>query len=261
MKQQVAISGITREWTGLGREAEINQENLGSLLNLVPKTYKAKRQKLIQAIIRNCQGFEEEYQFNIELDFPLAYAKNAKELRFILQDLQAERLATSGTNFNPSTIGITLTPKGWIEADSFETPPALRDKAFVAMWFHDEIKKAYEDSIEPTISRAGYRPIRIDLTEHTDSIIDRVIAEIKESRFVVADFTGQRAGVYFEAGFARGLGHHVIWTCKADDLEKVHFDLKGFNTIVWETHKQLSEGLDSRIRAVVGYGPHYKPRA
>ena len=30
---------------------------------------------------------------------------------------------------------------------------------------------------------------------------------------VVADFTGHRGGVYFEAGFARGLGIPVVWTC------------------------------------------------
>ena len=32
------------------------------------------------------------------------------------------------------------------------------------------------------------------------------MAEIRRSRFVVADYTGQVNGVYFEAGFALGLG-------------------------------------------------------
>jgi hypothetical protein len=32
------------------------------------------------------------------------------------------------------------------------------------------------------------------------------MAEIQKSRFVVADYTGQRNGVYFEVGFAVGLG-------------------------------------------------------
>jgi hypothetical protein len=41
---------------------------------------------------------------------------------------------------------------------------------------------------------------------------------------LVADFTGQRGGVYWEAGFAQGLGIPVIRTCKSDELWKLHFD-------------------------------------
>ncbi len=37
-------------------------------------------------------------------------------------------------------------------------------------------------------------------------------------RFMIADFTGHRGGVYFEAGFAHGLGIPVIWTCREDQL-------------------------------------------
>jgi len=41
-----------------------------------------------------------------------------------------------------------------------------------------------------------------------------------ECRFIVADFTGQRGGVYFEAGYALGLRKPVIWTCKRDWFNK-----------------------------------------
>ena len=36
--------------------------------------------------------------------------------------------------------------------------------------------------------------------------MDRIIAQIRASKFVVADFTRNRGGVYYEAGFALGLG-------------------------------------------------------
>jgi hypothetical protein len=45
------------------------------------------------------------------------------------------------------------------------------------------------------------------------------MAEIRRSRFVVADYTGQRNGVYFEAGFGLGLGLVVIPTCRADEVD------------------------------------------
>ena len=43
-----------------------------------------------------------------------------------------------------------------------------------------------------------------------DKIDDEIIGEIRRSRFLVADFThgdkGARGSVYYEAGFAYGLG-------------------------------------------------------
>jgi nucleoside 2-deoxyribosyltransferase len=72
-----------------------------------------------------------------------------------------------------------------------------------------------------TFSRTGIQPsievdcgftkaIRVDREHFGDRIDDRIIAEIRRCRFIVADFTGQRGGVYFEAGFALGLGKPVI---------------------------------------------------
>ena len=37
--------------------------------------------------------------------------------------------------------------------------------------------------------------------------------EIRKAEIVIADFTGQKAGVYFEAGFAMALKKEVYWTC------------------------------------------------
>ena len=62
------------------------------------------------------------------------------------------------------------------------------------------------------ILEAGYDPVRIDHIEHINRIDDEIIAQINASRFVVADFTGHRGGVYFEAGYALGLGLPVFWS-------------------------------------------------
>ena len=56
-------------------------------------------------------------------------------------------------------------------------------------------------------------PIRVDRIVHNDKICDRILAESRLAQFVIADFTGQRSSVYFEAGFAIALGRPVIWTC------------------------------------------------
>jgi nucleoside 2-deoxyribosyltransferase len=72
---------------------------------------------------------------------------------------------------------------------------------------------------------------------------------------VVADFTGQRGGVYYEAGYAAGRGIPVVWSCRKDQIKDLHFDIRQYNCIDWETPAELARRLESRITAVIGDGP------
>jgi hypothetical protein len=81
------------------------------------------------------------------------------------------------------------------------------------------------------------------------------MAEIRRSRFVVADYTQQKNGVYFEVGFALGLGLTVIPTCRADEVDQLHFDIRHLNTLAWTKPDDLALKLSQRIRGVIGAGP------
>ena len=84
------------------------------------------------------------------------------------------------------------------------------------------------------------------------TILDAIFDCIRRSRFVVSDITGQRGGVYYEAGFASGLGLPVIQSCKKDDFSKRHFDVLTINTIVYDAPSELAEQLVSRVRGTIG---------
>lgn len=132
-------------------------------------------------------------------------------------------------------------------------------QAFVAMWFDDSVLDACEKGIKPGIKQAGYKPMRIDQKEDVSKVDDEIIAEIRRSRFLVADFTqgkdGARGGVYFEAGFAYGLDIPVIHTCRRDMVDKLAFDTRQHNHILWETPEELRDALAKRISARIGDGP------
>jgi hypothetical protein len=151
-----------------------------------------------------------------------------------------------------------LTPKGLLAAEALSASGS-GSQGFVAMWFDDTMNDAWLSGFEPGIRVAGFRPRRIDKKEYIGSVSDEVMAEIRQSRFVVADYTGQRNGVYFEAGFAEGLGLKVIPTCRADEIAKLHFDIKHLNTLAWTTPAELADVLNRRIRAVIGIGADAKP--
>ena len=123
-------------------------------------------------------------------------------------------------------------------------------QAFVAMWFTDNQEygdklKKYRLSIDKAVQLSGYSKSFIaDQEKYNGLIMNKVINQIRESRFLIADLTcdlmdGMRGGVYYEAGLADGLGMPVILTCHRDlfkdkNKEKlIHFDLKQFNTIFW----------------------------
>ena len=133
-------------------------------------------------------------------------------------------------------------------------------QAFVAMWFDDEMDDAYEQGIRKGIEAAGYTPMRIDRKPDVNKIDDEIIAEIRRSRFLVADFThgknGARGGVYYEAGFAYGLGLPVIYSCRKDMVDQLHFDTRQYYHIVWETPEELRDSLAQRIEALIGAGPN-----
>ena len=123
------------------------------------------------------------------------------------------------------------------------------------MSFDPALLPAYEQGLRPGVMMAGYDPIRVDRVEHVNRIDDEIIARVRTSLFVVADFTEHREGVYFEAGFALGLGLPVIWTCRKGDMKDLHFDIRQYNTIDWDDYEDLASRLQHRIEATVGRGP------
>ncbi|MDB5611862.1 MAG: uncharacterized protein JWP25_8762 [Bradyrhizobium sp.] len=191
-------------------------------------------------------------------------SKNVKELSQLLLMLQESSLIQGTFTING---GATVRPtvQGWQRLDELNRPRTDLTQAFVAMWFSERTNEAYSNGIEPALIGAGYRPVRVDKKEHNNKIDDEIIAEIRRSRFLVADFTCEpknvRGGVYYEAGFAQGLGIPVIWTCKDASLPDLHFDTRQYSHIVWKTPEDLLVQLRNRIGATIGDGPLPKLRS
>ena len=180
------------------------------------------------------------------------------DLKFLLDLLEEGKLVRK-VHLNGHHYSYILTWLGFERVDEFRKVHPASDQAFVAMWFGNELKPAYTNGFKLAIEDAGYKPKRIDEEQFTDKIDDKIISYIRQSRFIVADFSkgedGARGGVYYEAGFAHGLGREVIFTCRKEDIEDVHFDTRQYNHIVWDNAEDLRKKLGERITAVMGDGP------
>jgi nucleoside 2-deoxyribosyltransferase len=180
----------------------------------------------------------------------VGWNQDESEARYMLEEVLQKEL-----QYLDERVATTrrITAKGLLHLEGrTETVSAV---GFCAMWFSDDVKPLWTSAIEPAIRAAGYEPLRIDTKQHNGKIDDEIMASIRAARFVVADFTGNRGGVYYEAGFAHGLGLPVIFMCQeGDDL---HFDIRQYNCIFWKSDQlEVAQSrLKNRILATIGQGP------
>lgn len=224
--------------------AEIIKERFPSLIS-------DRLDRLLKNIHRSSKFPGERLRFHIAMDKPVFFAENDEAMLFLAKTLAQKGLVSlSGTS---NTVDVTLTEAGWNRIAELEIGKsrANSNQVFVAMCFDTSLTNAWEHGFAKACNAAGYKALRVDLKEHNEKICDAIVAEIRRSRFVVADFTGHRGGVYFEAGFALGLGIPVIWTCRKDELPRTHFDTRQYNHIDWENEEDLFVRLKNRIEATI----------
>ena len=204
---------------------------------------------------------------------------HAVEAEMILDALKGEGLVTFyktlsrdhvefGFGIDSAHSAAKVTHKGYARYQELKGKSVDSSQAFVAMWFDSSMDAVYNEAIAPAIRDAGYEPVRVDNVQHNRKIDDEIIALIRRSRFIVADFTAgkpeePRGGVYYEAGFAYGLGREVIYTCQYDFKGALHFDTRQYNHILWEKDKlsDFRQNLQNRIEATIGRGPKMKDDA
>ena len=158
------------------------------------------------------------------------------------------------TSMTPAEIGeweFSLTPAGWERIEKITKHNSESKQAFIAMWFDPKTRQIYEQGIKPAIEGNGYLSMKIDEKPHNNDITDEILAEICKSRFVVADFTGQRGGVYFEAGYAMGIGVPVIRTVHRDDMKNLHFDMRQYQHITYANPAELQSLLRDHIAKTI----------
>ena len=185
----------------------------------------------------------------------LVYAYSRDSMAYVMDqlcELELLKYHTAEAGRTPTTKIYSIRAKGWEKLAAMRSSSTLpKGQAFVAMWFDPQTEAIFNEAIFPVVETDGTKCIRIDLKEHNNKICDEILSEIRRSRYLVADFTGSRAGVYFEAGFAYGLGIPVIWTVREDHLPQVHFDTRQYNHIVYKTPAELKKRLGYRIKATI----------
>jgi len=181
------------------------------------------------------------------------YFKNYQEMAFYLFTLYNQGLIDgidASSNDGNELIDIKFTFEGLSKVIELAESGQQSNRCFIAMSFSDDLIET-RNSIKQVIIETGFKPILIDEL-HYDSevtINDALIAEIKKSKFLVADFTQHKHGVYFEAGYALGLKRPVVYLCHEEEFSNSHFDTNHYPHIIYKDLNELKAKLKLKIEA------------
>ena len=138
------------------------------------------------------------------------------------------------------------------------------NKVFIATpfsWPEDEpLRQKAMETIKKVCTELGWKA-DIVTQSHTDNISDRILSDIKSSRFVIAELTYHNKGVYFESGYARGLGKNVFHLVRnghhqnskdVEESKRMHFDIQQVQYRRWEDATDLYTQLKDWIYSTVG---------
>lgn len=170
-----------------------------------------------------------------------------------------DNIKTHGGAFPQHNDALTaLLKRAYKSVANVIAPPPIksRHQVFVAMRFDDERERLYRDVLTPVIQSANFSIVKVNDQEYEGSIIGKIVDDITDSTILIADLTGNRGGVYYELGIAKGLqlcNHPIrtILTCEKSffDNEKVHFDVQGDNIILYSSDEDYKEKLTRRIQS------------
>lgn len=244
---------LNGDWPFKDREIR-TEEHLKSILSdsRYPITIEEKIDYLLLQI-NNCQKYYGEKVSNEQIlkgrQFEQLYLRNYQEFLYFINVLELQGLIERPiSHFDGFEIFLTI--EGNIAVNQILEHGELSNNCFIAMSFGESLKELRK-AIKDVCLNCGYNPILVDevKVESDQTINDAIIANIKKSKFCISDFTEQKMGVYFEAGYALGRGMEVIYLCRKDWFSKTHFDTNHFSHIIYEDPEKLKPLLTSRIEA------------
>jgi nucleoside 2-deoxyribosyltransferase len=248
------LSAYTRQsFEFEGRIARLESNWLDSAQVHKHTSIRQRLNKLLRFIERRTTDFGSWVVLNFDLDYPVVDGSDRNALPYLIKHAVTSGYLEDANPMAPNHVQLTV--KGWDYLDPGSGGAGIAGRVFVAMSFHESLNEMYERGIKKAIEEDCHMStIRLDKIHHNEKICDKILAEIRRAQFVVADFTGQNQGVYFEAGFAMALGREVIRTCRQDDVKLLHFDTRQYPHVLWKDPADLRQKLTEFIIARFGVG-------
>lgn len=161
--------------------------------------------------------------------------------------IDANKLAREVAGEVARILGLESLPKSREAASSVSDPNLV----FVIIAFRDDMEPIF-DGIKDAGTAVGLTVKRVKDVQGDYRITDQIVQMITRARFVVADLSHERPNVYFELGYARGLGKTVITIAR--EGTSIHFDVKDWTYIPYIDSRLLERDIRKRFEFELARG-------
>ncbi len=253
-EDKILFSGYLRNnQTTTITEVFISEELPGILDYCQRKTLSEKISDIKNYIYQKTTSIGKSVPLEVEKLYTLFYLKTHSELVKLLIYLRDTNILHDTPIDIGPTANVILTVEGFSKIESSLEDYSQSKKVFIACQFKTNYEKDLVETIKAACAACGFDAKRVSDERHDKDITHKIIADINQSRFIIADFTDQNNGVYYEAGYAMGMSKKVIRLINKEQIEKLHYDTRQFNHIQWEKGKwkELEEDLINQIKTTI----------
>lgn len=189
------------------------------------------------------------------------HLKDEEGIKYILRYLFANSLiyinipAFLDQDEEADGIEIGLTVEGWQHYKEMKKGAFSSRIAFMAMPFENPALEERYLKYKEAVKKTGFILECVTVNQPAGLIDDNIRVKITTSRFLLAELTGKNVNVYWEAGFAEGLGKPVIYICDKECFKDSKFDTNHRLTIMWDVNNEnlSAKHLKDTIRATIPY--------
>lgn len=125
------------------------------------------------------------------------------------------------------------------------------NSVFVIMSFNEDMDDTYH-AIKDECAKLGLSAVRSDESIGSGIIIREVVQMIERAEFIVCDLTHERPNVYYELGYAHGVGNEaneILLLARAGT--ELHFDVSHLRVITYRSTEHLRMILSSNLKKMM----------
>lgn len=237
--------------------------------SIVPddKDINRKLEFILKYVDAKCESIGQTVIMRPSLDFSIGFCHNAEEFFLLTDHLRDAQLISFQINVMRNALSQVLVPSYFpvnmtvLGKSRFAESGLNSNQIFVAMEFNEEMLGIFQNIRQEIKAATQYTLVLVSDFKHNGSIDNKIIGEINRSTALIADFSSNNRGAYYEAGYAHGKGKEVIFICKdAPDpksndqkrlIDGVHFDTRQRNHILWRDAEHLKIELIDWILATL----------
>src|ERR1700741_53907 len=133
----------------------------------------------------------------------------------------------------------------------------IKNQVFVIMPFSGNGMNEAFRAIEQACSNRGMPALRADEAGGSAIVMRKIVKLILESEFIIADLSYARPNVYFEIGFALGVGNlssDVLLVARKGS--ELHFDIAPYHVQLYESTEELESLVEASLQKMKQASPH-----